>query len=254
VTDDRSYHGQPILKEPVWTWEIPCYFFAGGLAGGSAGLAFLAGVRGNEQLARRAWGVALAGVAASPALLVSDLGRAERFLNMLRMFKVTSPMSVGSWLLASAGASTAVAAADAWTRLVPAPVGKLARPTAALLGLPLTTYTAALVANTAIPVWHEAHRVLPFMFGASAAMSAGGASVALTPPAAAAPARRLALGGAITVLGASELMERRAGRDHAARVARPLLARGSDRFGDTPVRRCVVGAVERLQGRVPVGL
>jgi hypothetical protein len=208
VTDVRSYHGQPVLKRPIWTWEIPCYFFAGGLAGGSAGLAYLAGARGNQQLARRSWGTALAAVAVSPALLTSDLGRPERFLNMLRMFKVTSPMSIGSWLLVGAGASTTVAAADAWTGLVPRPAGKLARPAAALLGLPLSTYTAALVANTAIPVWHEARRVLPFMFGAGAAMSAGAAGVALTPPAAAAPARRLALAAAIAELGAAELMER----------------------------------------------
>jgi Ni/Fe-hydrogenase subunit HybB-like protein len=199
-----------VLKEPIWTWEIPSYFFAGGLAGGSAGLAFLAGVRGNEPLARRAWATALAGAVVSPALLISDLGRPERFLNMLRMFKVTSPMSVGSWLLAAVGASTTIAATDAWTGRIPR-LGRIARPAAAVLGLPLSTYTAALVANTAIPVWHEAHRSLPFVFGAGAAMSAGGASVALTPPAYAAPARRLALGAAVVGLASTELMESRLG-------------------------------------------
>jgi Polysulphide reductase, NrfD len=208
----RSYHGQPVLKEPIWTWEIPCYFFAGGLAGGSAGLAFLAGVQGNDQLAKRTWGAALAGASVSPVLLISDLGRPARFLNMLRMFKVTSPMSVGSWLLAGMGSATSVAALDTWTGLFPR-LGRVARPTAAALGLPLATYTAALVANTAIPVWHEARRTLPFVFAAGAAMSAGSAGVVLTPPAAAAPARRLALGGAIAGLGATEFMERRLG-DH----------------------------------------
>jgi hypothetical protein len=206
----RSYHGQAILKEPIWTWEIPCYFFAGGLTGGSAGLAYLAGARGNEQLAKRAWAAALVGAVASPVLLISDLGRPARFLNMLRMFKVTSPMSVGSWLLAVVGTSTSAAALNAWTGRLPR-VARVARPIAATTGLPLTTYTAALVANTAIPVWHEARRTLPFVFGAGAAMSAGAAGVALTPPAAAAPARRLALGGAIAGLAATELMERRLG-------------------------------------------
>jgi polysulfide reductase-like protein len=206
----RSYHGQPVLKEPIWTWEIPCYFFAGGLAGGSAGLAFLAGVRGNDQLAKRSWGAALAAASVSPVLLISDLGRPARFLNMLRMFKVTSPMSVGSWLLLGVGGSTAAAALDAWTGLFPR-VGRVARPLAATLGLPLTTYTAALVANTAIPVWHEARATLPFVFAAGAAMSTGGAGVALTAPAAAAPARRLALGGAVAGLAATEVMERRLG-------------------------------------------
>ena len=65
----RSYHGQPVLKEPVWTWEIPCYFYTGGLAGASAGLALLSERQGNEVLARRAWAAAMAGVTLSPALL-----------------------------------------------------------------------------------------------------------------------------------------------------------------------------------------
>src|SRR5438309_9598946 len=91
-----SYHGQPVLKEPVWTWEIPFYFFTGGLAGASAGLAELSRLRGNDELARRAWIAGLAGVSMSPVFLISDLGKPARFLNMLRMFKVTSPMSVCS--------------------------------------------------------------------------------------------------------------------------------------------------------------
>jgi hypothetical protein len=210
----RSYHGQAVLKEPIWTWEIPCYFFTGGLAGGSAGLAFLSGIRGNEVLARRAWATAAVAGAASPALLISDLGRGARFLNMLRMFKLTSPMSVGSWILAGAGSAIPLAALDAWTGLVPPRVARPAGTVAALLGLPLSTYTAALVANTAIPVWHEARRTLPFVFGAGAAMSAGAAAVAVTPTAAAAPARRLALGGAAMGLVATEVMERQLG-DHA---------------------------------------
>ncbi len=205
----RSYHGQPVLKEPVWTWEIPCYFYTGGLTGAASGLAFLAELRGNDVLARRAWLAAMAGGAASPLLLILDLGKPERFLNMLRMFKVTSPMSVGSWLLVAVGGSTPIAAIDAWTGWIPG--GKYARRTAALLGLPLSTYTAALVSNTAIPVWHKAHRLLPFVFGSGAAMSAGAATVALTPPAAAAPARRLALIGAAAGVAATELMERRLG-------------------------------------------
>jgi len=198
-----------VLKEPVWSWEIPCYFYTGGLTGAASGLAFLAELRGNDLLARRAWAAAMMGGAASPLLLISDLGRPERFLNMLRMFKITSPMSVGSWILVIAGGSTPLAAIDAWTGLIPG--GKYARRTAALFGLPLSTYSAALVSNTAIPVWHQAHRMLPFVFGSGAALSAGAATVALTPPAAAAPARRLALAGAAVGAVASELMERRLG-------------------------------------------
>jgi hypothetical protein len=206
----RSYHGQPVIKEPVWTWEIPLYFYAGGLAGASAGLALLSELRGNDELARRAWGTAAAGILVSPALLTSDLGRPARFINMLRMFKVTSPMSVGSWILTASGGATTLAAASVWLDRFPR-LGRLAKPAAALLGLPLSTYTGALVANTAVPVWHEARRELPFVFGAGAALSAGAAGAIVTPPRHAAPARRLALAGAVAEVALKKTMEARLG-------------------------------------------
>jgi hypothetical protein len=199
-----------VIKEPVWTWEIPTYFFTGGMAGASAGLAYLSELRGNETLARRSWAVALAGVTLSPALLTFDLGKPTRFLNMLRMFKVTSPMSVGSWVLSASGATTVLAAANAWTGLFPT-AGLLARPAAALLGLPLSTYTAALLSNTAVPAWHEARRTLPFVFASGAALSAGSAAVALTPPEHARPARRLALAAAVADVAMKELMVKQLG-------------------------------------------
>lgn len=206
----RSYHGQPVIKQPVWTWEIPAYFYTGGVAGASAGLAYLSELRGDEVLAKRSWAIALAGISLSPALLTSDLGRPARFINMLRMFKVTSPMSVGSWVLAGSGTATAVAATNVWTGRFPR-AGRLAKPAAAVLGLPLSTYTAALIANTAVPVWHEARRMLPFVFGAGAALGAGAAAVALTPTADAAAARRLALGSALVEGPIMELMAARLG-------------------------------------------
>jgi hypothetical protein len=206
----HGYYGQPVLKEPVWSWEIPLYFYMGGMAGSAAGIAYLSELRGNEVLARRAWAASLAGLAVSPGLLVSDLGRPARFLNMLRMFKVTSPMSVGSWILAATGGAVAISAANAWTGLLPR-AARLGRPSAALLGLPLSTYTAALVANTAVPVWHEARRELPVVFASGAAMGAGAAAVIATPPTHAAPARRVALVGALAELASTELMKRRLG-------------------------------------------
>jgi len=202
----RSYYGQPVIKEPVWTPEIPVYLFTGGLGGASAGLAELARLRGNEELARRAWIAALVGVTASPALLISDLGVPTRFLNMLRMFKVTSPMSVGSWLLSASGLATGVSTAHALTGLFPR-AARIARPAAAVLGLPLSTYTAALLSNTAIPVWHEARRLLPFVFAGGAAASAGGVAVAATPARHSGPARRLAVGAAAAQLVGLQLME-----------------------------------------------
>jgi hypothetical protein len=210
MSDVRSYHGQPVIKEPVWTWEIPTYFFTGGMAGASAGLAYLCDLRGNDVLARRAWGTSLAAITVSPALLTSDLGKPVRFLNMLRMFKVTSPMSVGSWVLSGSGAAIGLAATNAWTGLFPRSA-KVARPAAAVLGLPLSTYTAALVANTAVPVWHGARRLLPFVFASGAALSAGGAAAAVTPPTYANPARRLALVSAPLELGLTKVMEKQLG-------------------------------------------
>src|SRR3954454_19239887 len=120
-------------------------------------------------------------------------------------------MRVGSWLLGASGAATTLAAADAWTAFLPVSAGRAARVAAAALGMPLATYTAALVANTAVPAWHEARVTLPFTFAASAAASAGAAAVLTTPPDAAAPARRLAVGGAAATAATVELMKHRLG-------------------------------------------
>jgi hypothetical protein len=206
----RSYYGRPILKEPVWRPEIPFYLFTGGLAGGSAVLSTAARLTGYEKLAKASLYIGAAADIASPALLVSDLGRPERFLNMFRVFKVTSPMSVGSWILGvSGGASTTAAALEL--------VGKLKRVKYAaeavttLFGPPLATYTGALLADTAIPVWHEARRELPFLFGASAAASAGAAATLVLPPEEAGPARRLAVGGTLAEGAVFAAMQTRLG-------------------------------------------
>lgn len=208
--EPRSYYGRPVIKPPVWTWEIPTYLFVGGMAGASAVLAEMAELRGDHDLARRAWAVALGGAAVGPALLVSDLGRPARFLNMLRVLKVTSPMSIGSWTLSVFGPAAALAAANAELGLFPA-LSRPARPAAALSGLALATYTAALVSNTAVPVWSEARLTLPFVFSAGAAAAAGAASTILLPEAQAGAARRLAIGGAVAEVCAARVMERRLG-------------------------------------------
>jgi hypothetical protein len=209
--DSRSYYGRPIIKAPIWEPAIPWYFFLGGLAGASATLGLGARVTGNERLARNATFAGVAAVGVSPILLTADLGRPERFYNMFRVFKITSPMSVGTWILGASG--TALGIAGGCEALGIFPRVKLAAQTAAgLLGLPLTTYTAALVANTAVPVWHEARRELPFVFAGSAAASAGAAAALATPPALAGAARRLAVSGALLELGATKAMEMRLGQ------------------------------------------
>ena len=212
VPDARpsSYYGRPVIKEPVWTWEIPFYFFTGGLTGASGVLGPVAELVGNDRLARRAWLAALGGAVASPALLISDLGRPERFLNMLRMVKITSPMSVGSWVLNLSAACTTVAAANSWLGWFPR-LGPVAKAGAAMLGPFLATYTGVLLSDTAVPVWHEGRRELPFAFGGSAMASAGAAGTALTPISHAGPARRLAVAGVALEGAAMQIMERRLG-------------------------------------------
>ena len=206
----RSYYGRPVLKEPTWTWEVPTYFFTGGLAGASSVLSTSARLAGNERLARTALYVGAAADLVSPALLVSDLGRPERFHHMLRVFKVTSPMNVGSWvLLVSGGASITAAVLERAGRLKPLEV--LAETVATLAGPPLTTYTGVLVADTAVPVWHEARRELPWIFGASAAASAGAAASVFLRPEDAKPARRLAVAGVLAEGALMQLMELRLG-------------------------------------------
>ena len=206
----RSYYGQPVIKEPVWSWEIPYYFFTGGLAGASSGLGFLAGLAGNRRLARTARIVSLAGATVSPVLLISDLGRPERFYNMLRVFKPTSPMSVGTWVLSLFGPAAGLAALGDVIGVFPR-LGRASEGVAALLGPALSTYTAVLIADTSVPVWHEARQELPLIFAASSAASAGAAAIVFTPNVEAGPARRLLVGGAILEIAASEVMKRRLG-------------------------------------------
>ncbi|MGI8622476.1 MAG: NrfD/PsrC family molybdoenzyme membrane anchor subunit [Solirubrobacteraceae bacterium] len=205
----RSYYGQPVIHPPIWSWEIGAYLFVGGLAGASGLVAGGARLAGNVPLAQRASALALAGAVVSPVLLISDLGRPERFLRMLRVFKPTSPMSVGTWILSTLGPSAGVAAGWQLVGFPPKGWGVPAQVATSITGPLLSTYTGALLAQTAVPVWHDARRELPYLFTASSLASAGGALAAITPPAAAGPARTLAVGGAIAELGIGELMERR---------------------------------------------
>jgi hypothetical protein len=129
---------------------------------------------------------------------------------MLRVFKPTSPMSMGTWILSAFGSATGVAVVSEVLDLFPR-VGRLAGAISALLGPALSTYKAVLIADTSVPVWHEARRELPMVFAASSAASAGAAAVILTPPEDAGPARRLAIGGVLLEIGAVETMKRRLG-------------------------------------------
>jgi formate-dependent nitrite reductase membrane component NrfD len=209
-TQMRSYYGRPIVKEPTWTWEIPTYFFTGGVAGASAVLSSAARVTGNDRLARRALYIGAVADLVSPLLLISDLGRPERFHHMLRVVKVTSPMNLGSWvLLVNGGATTTAAVLQLLGKWKPLRIA--ASIVAALAGPPLATYTGVLVADTAIPVWHDARHELPWIFGASAAASAGAAASMFVHPRDAGPARRVAVAGVLVEGALMQAMEHRLG-------------------------------------------
>ncbi len=207
----RSYYGRPVIKEPVWRVpEVPGYLFLGGLAGASSALAASAQLAGRPELARNAKVAAAGSISLSVAALVADLGRPTRFLNMLRVFKPTSPMSVGSWLLAVYGPAAGVAAASDVTGRLPW-IGRVATGAAAALGPGVAAYTAALLSGTSVPAWHEARSELPYVFVGSAATAAGGLGLLLLPPDRAEPARNLAVIGAGAELTAKSLLERRLG-------------------------------------------
>jgi hypothetical protein len=180
-----GYYGQPVLKPPVWTWEVPLYFFCGGLAGMSAMIAFGAVLFHHVELARPAmWVAAIAGAVLSPILLIMDLGRPHLFLNMLRVFKPRSAMSMGSWILTAFGMS-AVAGLIALElhahQIFPGTLTHLIRFAAgififssAIFGTLLATYTGVLIGATAIPAWFLHRTLLPIHFGTAALGSAAG--------------------------------------------------------------------------------
>jgi Polysulphide reductase, NrfD len=219
----RSYYGQPVVRAPVWGHSIPAYFFAGGLAAGSALLAAGADLTGRPTM-RRAGRLACVGaLGASAGLLVSDLGRPDRFYNMLRLAKPTSPMSMGSWILTTIAPPAGVAAISEFADRLPSrgvlglarralpPAGRAAGLAAAGVAPALATYTAVLIADTAAPSWHEAYPELPFAFAGSALASASGVGLLAAPPSETTPARRLALAGAAIELAASRSIETRLG-------------------------------------------
>ncbi|HEY3528457.1 MAG TPA: NrfD/PsrC family molybdoenzyme membrane anchor subunit [Nocardioides sp.] len=209
--DFSSYYGRPILKAPTWkSPDIPLYFFLGGMAGASAVLAEGAAMTGRPGLERVARLAAAGGASVGTVALVHDLGRPERFLKMLRVVKPTSPLSVGSFILAPFSTLSGIAAASQVTGWFPR-IGRLAGLGAAAFGPPLATYTAGLIANTAIPAWHEAHRELPFVFGGSGAAAAGGVGMLCAPYAETGPALRLAVAGAVVETAAAEMMSKRLG-------------------------------------------
>lgn len=165
-----SYYGNPLLKPPTWTWQVPLYFFVGGVSGTSAVIALTAHLSGNLGLLRAALWIAFAGALISAPLLIADLGRPGRFLNMLRVLKLRSAMSVGAWTLAAFSSAAGLALVCHEFALAGYGQGSLlllewiAEILAAFSGLILASYTSVLLGVTAIPVWSENRTLLPAVF------------------------------------------------------------------------------------------
>ncbi|MEV7647868.1 NrfD/PsrC family molybdoenzyme membrane anchor subunit [Arthrobacter sp. NPDC089319] len=216
-----SYYGRPVVKPPPWGDPIGAYLFLGGVAGGSALLGLGGQLTGRPVLCRNSRLAALASVGIGAAALVADLGRPERFLNMLRTIKPTSPMSLGSWILAAFSTGVGISAASEIDRLTGSrlPLGPLRRllramegPAgleAALFATPLSAYTAVLLSDTANPTWNAAREDLPFVFVGSASLAAAGLAMVTTPVREAGPARALAVLGVAADVIAFRVMESR---------------------------------------------
>ncbi|MGY1618380.1 NrfD/PsrC family molybdoenzyme membrane anchor subunit [Geodermatophilus sp. SYSU D00691] len=202
-----SYYGRPIIKEPAWkSPEVPLYLFFGGASGATSVLGALGEFTGRPALTKAAHLFAGGGALASVGLLVVDLGRPERFLHMLRVFKPTSPLSVGTYIL-SPFSALAVATAGLHVLGRFPVLRRLGAVGSAVFAGPLATYTGVLLANTAVPSWHAAGEQLPYVFGASGMAAGGGITMALSPVAEAAPARKMAVAGAAIELAVMQKVE-----------------------------------------------
>jgi formate-dependent nitrite reductase membrane component NrfD len=177
-TLDTSYYGHPVLKSSVWSLDIPIYYFLGGTAGAALtlGAAIQLGSGGRQRHLRRLSAIAhwtgIIGSTTGAAFLIHDLGRPSRFVYMMRIFRPSSPMNMGVWILGGA-APTAIATGLFLHR--PGLLGKIGEITGYLSGLfgaALAGYTGVLVANTTIPIWQESRRWLPVLFIASSAAAA----------------------------------------------------------------------------------
>jgi hypothetical protein len=177
-----GYYGQPVVRPPVWTWEIPIYFFVGGLGGMSAVIALGAALFHHSDVARTAMWVAAIASVLSPILLILDLGRPHLFINMLRVFKPQSAMSMGAWILAAFAMCVVPGLVALELRTFHVFAGAIDQILgiiagilifgSAVFGVLLATYIGVLIGATAIPAWFLHHKLLPIHFGTAGLGSA----------------------------------------------------------------------------------
>lgn len=247
-----SYYNRRILNIPAWKpSNIAGYFFLGGLAGAGSVLAAGAQLTGRRAMSRALKLSSVTAIAGSTAALIHDLGRPSRFANMLRVIKPTSPMSVGSWLLAAYGPAAGAAAVTDLTGRLPR-AGATATTGAAVLGPAVAAYTAVLAADTAVPAWHDARRELPFVFTGSAVTAASGLALVASPVSENGPARAAALFGTALDHAAATAMRRRLGM--VAEVYRDGTAANLLHAAETLSALGAVGATFHGHRRIPAAL
>lgn len=185
----ETYYGKPVVKHSHWNWKVGTYIFLGGMTGAAQLVALLARQRDqavSSNLRGDAHLLGAAGAAAGAALLIADLKTPHRFYNMLRIFRPTSPMSIGSYILTGFGLASGLGAIGTlvgdWLHgragYLARRMARKAQLPAAIAGAGMSTYTAALLSSTSTPYWASAPRLMGARFG-SAAMAAGAAALSL---------------------------------------------------------------------------
>ena len=181
--DGRSYYGQPAVKKSHYGWLIVSYFFVGGLGGSSRLLAAIADLRDPDRyksIVRAGRYLGFLGAVASPIFLIADLHVPRRWFNMLRIFRSTSAMSIGAWTLFGFGVFSGLTFAgqllsDLFHLRFGRWVARIFGLPAAIAGTIMSFYTGVLISSTSTPLWASAPRLLPALFGSSAASTAAAA-------------------------------------------------------------------------------
>lgn len=231
-----GYYDYPVVRRPVWTWEVPAYFWLGGMAAGAYVTASLAQNFGSADDRRAAAGgyyVAAAALLPCAPLLIADLGRPDRFHHMLRIFKPLSPMNLGAWTLTgfTPVAFARAASHAASTGLLRGPLGglagllpkRLAELAGVVLGLTLAGYSGVLLAATNVPLWAKS-KLLGGLFMASA-LASGSAAVTIQAARRDTPVGTLhRLAVVESVASAAELAALTGYLVQSGRTARPLTA------------------------------
>jgi formate-dependent nitrite reductase membrane component NrfD len=164
---DKNYYGIPPIKHAHWTWQIPVYFWIGGIGAGVHLFSTMAQLLGHkdEALTRASRYTVLGTMMLSPILLIWDLGRPERFYNMLRILKLRSPMSTQSWSVFAFGTLSGLISArqaaedgllgndNLLVRLVKLIPARALSIVTLPVGLNVGSNTGNLISATSVPMW-----------------------------------------------------------------------------------------------------